>query len=593
MAYDNLTNITTSVSGPWDGTSFSYATLPLESGVPHKDQLEVERIFSLPTSPDVAGQITVYDLHRIFIVNKNDYTVNETTSVINGLTPSSPTTRYYILTGGPLSGTSVTIPTITVSDAVVVRRKTFSSGKYVTWSAGTRLTSEQLNFQMNQLIKLNQELIYKLESEYLRSSDVTGSSAPAFGVNNNLDMNSNKIVNLANPAAGTDAVNKQYADAQYVKVGDSAAQSITGNKTFSGTTTFTGAVAANGGFTCDSTAFSVADTTGNTSIGGTLTVTGQANLNGGLNMDSGAFTVADTSGNTVVGGTLQVNGASTLASASVTGALAVDTTTLVVDASNNRVGVGTATPSTDLHVRTTGTPEIRVETPTTTQASLVASKADVATVDIRTYGSGTSGGALIAGQTRPNLTALYATSSSSLVIVTNTAAPIVFGTDNTERLRIPSDASGIKFPASGFSTDAYTLDAYVEGTHTIAAGDFRGAAAAGTHTLGENTIRYTRIGNRVFFDLSLSTTACTVDGSGRAKIINLPFTSASDCWFTIDYWSEMVSPLMSFSGVWSGTEILFSGNGAAVDAISDLTITSFRTTANQAFAIKASGCIRV
>jgi hypothetical protein len=366
MAYDNLTNIATSKSGTWDtGTSeFFYGdVISLESGIPHKDQLEVERIFSLPSSPvDVANNITVFDLHRIFIVNKNDYSVNETTSKITSLTPSNPTTRYYTLTGGGpgITGTVVTIPTIVNGEAIVVRRKTFSSGKYVTWSAGTRLTSEQLNLQMNQLIKINQELIYKLESEYLRSSDISGTSAPSFTVDNDLDMNNNKITELANPSDATDAVNKQYADAQYVKVGDSVAQSITGAKTFSGTTTFTGAVAANGGFTCDSTAFSVADTTGNTSIGGTLTVTGQANLNGGLNMDSGAFTVADTSGNTVVGGTLQVSGASTLASASVTGALAVDTTTLVVDASNDRVGIGIASPATTVSIYSASNPTLQL-----------------------------------------------------------------------------------------------------------------------------------------------------------------------------------------------------------------------------------------
>jgi hypothetical protein len=596
MAYDNLTNIPTSKSGSWDtGTSeFYYGDIiSLESGIPHKDQLEVERIFSLPTSPvDVANNITVFDLHRIFIVNKNDYSVNETTSKITSLTPSNPTTRYYTLTGGGpgITGTVVTIPTIVNGEAIVVRRKTFSSGKYVTWSAGTRLTSEQLNLQMNQLIKINQELIYKLESEYLRSSDISGTSAPSFTVDNDLDMNSNKITELGNPSDATDAVNKQYADAQYVKVGDSVAQSITGAKTFSGAAVFQNTV------TMDSS----------------LLVTGMTTLNGGLTMDTNKFLVANDTGNTTVGGTLNVTGAtvlsstlnagaSTLASASVTGALsagsmAVDTTTLVVDASNDRVGIGTVAPDCNLHVRTTGTPEIRVETPTTTQASLVASKANVATVDIRTYGSGTSGGALIAGQTRPNLTALYATSSSSLVIVTNTAAPIVFGTNNTERLSIPADASGIKFPASGLSTDPNTLDSYVEVTHTIAAGDFRGATTAGTHTLGENTIRYTRIGNRVFFDLNLSTTACTVDGAGQAKIINLPFTSASDCYFTIDYWNGMISTLMSFTGVWSGTEILFYGNGAAVNAISDLPITSFRTTGttpDQTFTIRASGCIRV
>jgi hypothetical protein len=553
MAYDNLTNITTSVSGSWNGTSFSYATLPLESGVPHKDQLEVERIFSLPTSPDVAGQITVYDLHRIFIVNKNDYTVNETTSVINGLTPSNPTTRTYTLTGGTLSGTVVTIPTIIVTDAVVVRRKTFSSGKYVTWSAGTRLTSEQLNFQMNQLIKLNQELIYKLESEYLRSSDVTGSSAPAFGINNNLDMNSNKIVNLANPAASTDAVNKQYADAQYVKVGDSAAQSITGNKTFSGTTTFTGAVAANGGFTCDSTAFSVADTTGNTSIGGTLTVTGQANLNGGLNMDSGAFTVADTSGNTVVGGTLQVNGASTLAS------LAVDTTTLVVDASNNRVGIGIASPTVDLHVVASSNPIIASDATSSSGVSQVRAISDGAAIDLRSYG--TAAGGSLSGITRSDLTAVYAATPTNLLIATSTAAPISFATADIVRITIPSNSSGITFPSSPtLSANNNTLDAYEKGTHTVAAVHVQGSGTAGTFTLdnssaSNNKITYTRIGNRVLFEgLLVFSAAPTGSPTGALQITNLPFTAGANAGATFNCeFQNIAGTTIYLLGLWSAS----------------------------------------
>jgi hypothetical protein len=145
MAYDNLTNIPTSKSGTWS-TGLGYFeygdVISLEPGIPHKDQLEVERIFALPSSPDVASKITVFDLHRIFIVNKNDYTVNETTGRITSLTPSNPTTRTYTLTGGDLVGTVVTIPVIANDQAITVRRKTFSSGKYVTWSAGTRLTSE-------------------------------------------------------------------------------------------------------------------------------------------------------------------------------------------------------------------------------------------------------------------------------------------------------------------------------------------------------------------------------------------------------------------------------------------------------------------
>lgn len=46
------------------------------------------------------------------------------------------------------------------------------------------------------------------------------------------------------------------------------------NATFSGTLTVTGAAAFNGGITCDTDKFTVADTSGNTAIAGTLAVTG-------------------------------------------------------------------------------------------------------------------------------------------------------------------------------------------------------------------------------------------------------------------------------------------------------------------------------
>jgi hypothetical protein len=47
---------------------------------------------------------------------------------------------------------------------------------------------------------------------------------------------------------------------------------------------------------------------------------------------------------------LGASGTATLASATITGDLTVDTSTLKVDSTNNRVGIGTASPSTNLHV---------------------------------------------------------------------------------------------------------------------------------------------------------------------------------------------------------------------------------------------------
>jgi hypothetical protein len=81
----------------------------------------------------------------------------------------------------------------------------------------------------------------------------------------------------------------------------------------------------------------------------------------------------------------------------------------------------------------------------------------------------------------------------------------------------------IKFPASpNLSANASTLDAYLEGTFTpVVAGS--STAGAGTYSTQAGT--YTRIGNRVFFDIALTWSAHT--GTGNLLVTGLPFTSAN------------------------------------------------------------------
>jgi hypothetical protein len=67
--------------------------------------------------------------------------------------------------------------------------------------------------------------------------------------------------------------------------------------------TFTGAVALNGGFSVDSTAFSVADTTGNTSVGGTLSVSGTSTLSGHVTVASTKQSAIATSQTSTTAGT--------------------------------------------------------------------------------------------------------------------------------------------------------------------------------------------------------------------------------------------------------------------------------------------------
>jgi hypothetical protein len=126
-----------------------------------------------------------------------------------------------------------------------------------------------------------------LDTEYVRAADLSGSVAPVLAVNNNLNMNSYQILNLATPASavGSDTgagVNKGYVDTNFVNK-STAQTGIAGAKTFTGAIT----------------------------LSSTLAVTGAVTLSSGLT---------------------------------------VDTNTLVVDATNDRVGIGTASPDVKLHV---------------------------------------------------------------------------------------------------------------------------------------------------------------------------------------------------------------------------------------------------
>jgi hypothetical protein len=287
MTYNNLENKITSVSATWSSvsaTGLEYTTLGLSSDIPHVDQIEVERIFTLDAATQAA--IDPYDLHRVFILTKTEFTLNTGTSKLTGFTIVSGA-RSYTCTRGALTGTSISIPSISSSDLVTIRRKTYSINPYVSWVPGTRLTSEQLNKQVQQLIRLNQEIIYKLDTEYVRTTDISGTSAPSLTINNDLNLNGHTITGLASVTttiepASTVAAPKGYVDTNFV------------NKS-----------------------------TAQTGIGGAKTFTGAMTLSS----------------------TLDVTGATTLSNN-----LIVDTDVLTANATTNRVGVGTTSPAGTLGV---------------------------------------------------------------------------------------------------------------------------------------------------------------------------------------------------------------------------------------------------
>jgi hypothetical protein len=264
MTYNNLETQVTSVSGTWSsagGFSISFSTLGLSTSIPFKDQIEVERIFSSSAFTAVKDNITTSDLHKIFLLEKTEYTI--TGNTISAFSMNS--TRSYTLTGGSSSGTAIPIPAISNGDSVIIRRKTLSMDTYVTWAPGTKLTTTQLNQQVGQLLRLNQELIYKLDTEYVRAADLSGSVAPVLAVNNNLNMNSYQILNLETPASavGSDlkaGANKGYVDTNFVN--------MSGNQTgIAGAKTFTGAITLSSGLTVDTNTLVVDATNDRVGIG--------------------------------------------------------------------------------------------------------------------------------------------------------------------------------------------------------------------------------------------------------------------------------------------------------------------------------------
>jgi hypothetical protein len=181
----------------------------------------------------------------------------------------------------------------------------------------------------------------------------------AAGVDGDFDVNTNKF-------------NVQAATGNTLVAGTLG---VTGNTTLS-TVDVTGLASLDGGIDVDG-AFTVSDTSGNISTSGTLGVTGTstlgvinasglASLDGGIDVD-GAFTVADTTGNISTTGSLTaatgtINGLLDVVgevqatfldingNGELSGNFAVDTDTLFVDSTNDRVGINKTNPAVALDV---------------------------------------------------------------------------------------------------------------------------------------------------------------------------------------------------------------------------------------------------
>jgi hypothetical protein len=231
----------------------------------------------------------------------------------------------------------------------------------------------------------------------------------------------------------------------------------------------------------------------------------------------------------------------TLASATITGDLTVDTNVLKVDSTSNRVGVNNASPSEALDVSGNGFFRGDVSLFNSAGGAVVSkslifgSAANPVCASIYSLtASATAGQLYFATETGGVMTDRLQISDTGVFSFLNVGG--VAGTAmtlNSTGLGVgvtPSAgrgaiqlSAGVGFPATQVaSSDANTLDDYKESAFTPT---IEGGTTAGTGTYTTQVGRFTKVGNLVTVQIILSWTAHT--GTGNISVANLPYTSSS------------------------------------------------------------------
>jgi len=245
----------------------------------------------------------------------------------------------------------------------------------------------------------------------------------------------------------------------------------------------------------------------NTSGNNALTITtGSANLN-------------------VTAGTLALTGAQT-----ISGNLTVDTSTLVVDSSNNRVGIGHTAPDVLLHASAGGSDTSSLAGDTQAIFANTAASDSISRVAI-IAGATTGFSVLDFGDT--------GASNSGGITYAHQHDRMSFGASGgTTRASIDSD--GLKFGSDTAAASA--LDDAEEGTHVVTIG----CSTSGTLGLnsGRNTVQYTKVGDLVLIQGFLEVNSVS-SGVGYVTL-SMPYANHNET---------------QFSGITVGTVILNMSSG--------------------------------
>jgi hypothetical protein len=219
-----------------------------------------------------------------------------------------------------------------------------------------------------------------------------------------------------------------------------------------------------------------------------------------------------------VAGSASITGAATVGTTlGVTGDLTVDTNVLKVDTTNNRVGIGTASPATDLHVfKSSATDNALIQLQNGTASSYIGTR-------------GTTYGAVDAGDTY-----IFNSSGNDIVLMAdNAAGTIKFATGgNTESARFNStgnlafaNGKGIDFSAVTGGTGTATanvLNDYEEGTWSP-------TPSGGGNLTSQVSVsaRYTKVGRLVTLSGYLTATVTLPNIDTYFVLPTLPFANGT------------------------------------------------------------------
>lgn len=189
-----------------------------------------------------------------------------------------------------------------------------------------------------------------------------------------------------------------------------------------------------------------------------------------------------------------------------------DANLFFTDATNDKVGIGTTSPGAKLQVTDTtsaaATALVRLIGQNNYQFNIQSVTSSDSTVGARINFNVNSGSGEISFS---NSSVAFATFKSTGDISVSTG-----------NLIIATAGKGIDFAATSGTGTSELFDDYEEGTFTPVV---QGSSTAGTATYSAQNGRYTKIGEKVFFEVYVNYNSGT--GTGNLRVGGLPFTSIS------------------------------------------------------------------